>query len=480
MDEKEKELLTEEVTDENNASAEEAPEAGETAAQTQDELYEELEEIKDMFQKELDEATEKAEQGELIQELDNIAEETDEDEEKPDLCECCTEKPKATQYGENYAYCEDCRSFMKRYPLRKSGIFMFVIMIVVFVATAFTSITAVDSNMYLLEGYANHSENRRMSAIQNYYYYLSSIEGDNVSMKAVNSLIEDYVATGYMSDAVKLIEQYYSETDLKMPWNRKYKKIVEETALNTDTYYAVSEIVSPAFSGADFDYTEVMGALDALREEKDEKGNRKYADLFIDYFSYEIMRLNGASLEERLAYLLEMDKKHRGGGEWVYLPTLCSVAAQSGDGELTEKCFNRLMKINKQDSNAYLAYASYFRYLETPEPERMLEIAKEAAANAYQNDVSYRQIYAVAYLLKGEGTLALEEMEAFMSAGSYNVAQCNLYALIGLYNGNKDIYKEMKTVLENNGYEISDLVEQYKAKKITIEEVLSDKGGDIA
>ena len=38
----------------------------------------------------------------------------------------------------------------------------------------------------------------------------------------------------------------------------------------------------------------------------------------------------------------------------------------------------------------------------------------------------------------------------------------------------------MKTLLENNGYEISDLVEQYKAKKITIEEVLSDKGGDIA
>ncbi len=474
MDEKEKELLTEEVTDENIASAEE-PEAD-----AEKELYEELEEIKDMFQKELDEATEKAEQGELIQELDNIAEETDEDEEKPDLCECCGEKPKATGYGEDYAYCEECRSFMKRYPLRKSGIFMFILMIVVFVATAVTSITAVDSNMYLLEGYANHSENRRMSAIQNYYYYLSSIEGNNVSMKAVNSLIEDYVATGYMSDAVKLIEQYYSETDLKMPWNYKYKKIVEETALNTDTYYAVSEIVSPAFSGADFDYTEVMGALDALREEKDEKGNRKYADLFIDYFSYEIMRLNGASLEERLAYLVEMDKNHSDGGEWVYLPTLCSVAAQSGDGELTEKCFDRLMEINKQDSNAYLAYASYFRYLETPEPDKMLEIAKEAAENAYQNDLSYRQIYAVAYLLKGEGALALEEMEAFMSAGSYNVAQCNLYAVIGLYNGKEDIYDEMKDILENNGYKLSDLVEQYKAKKITIEEVLSDKGGDIA
>lgn len=474
MDEKEKELLPEEVTDENIASAEEAAEA-----QAQQELYEELEELKDMFQKELDEATVKAEQGELIQELSDIEEYSDE-EEKPEMCECCGENPKATEYGEDYAYCESCRSFMKRYPIRKSGIFMLILMIAVFIATAFASITAVDSNMYLLEGYASHSEGKRMSAIQNYYYYLSSIEGDNVSMKAVRNLIDDYTATGYMSDAVKLIEQYYSETDLKMPWNYKYKKIVEETALNTATYYAVSEIVSPAFSGEDFDSVEVIAQLDALREETDEEGNRKYSDLFIDFFSYEIMRLKGNSLEERLNTLLEMDKKHSGSGEWVYLPTLCSVAAQSGDIALAEKCFNRLMKINKQDSNAYIAYASCFRYLETPEPEKMLEIAKEAAANAYQNDISYRQIYAVAYLLQGEGALALDEMKAFMSSGSYNVAQCNLYALIGLYNGNKDIYKEMKTLLENNGYEISDLVEQYKAKKITIEEVLSDKGGDIA
>ncbi len=483
MDEKEKELLPEEVTDENIASAETNAEetAEDTEAQAEKELYEELEELKDMFQKELNEATERAEQGELIQELSDIEEVLDEDEdEKPDMCECCGEKPKATEFGEGYAYCSDCRNFMKRYPVRKSGVFMFILMIAVFIATAFTSITAVDGNMYLLEGYANHNEGKRMSAIQNYYYYLSSLEGDNVSMKAVRNLIDDYTATGYMSDAVKLIEQYYSETDLKMPWNYKYKKIVEETELNTATYYAVSEIVSPAFSGEDFDYVEVTGKLDALREETDENGNRKYSDLFIDFFTYEIMRLKGVSLEERLSYLLEIDEKHKNGGEWVYLPTLCSVAAQSGDGELTEKCFNRLIKINKQDSNAYIAYASYFRYLETPEPERMLEIAKEAAANAYTNDVSYRQIYAVAYLLQGEGALALDEMKAFMTSGSYNVAQCNLYALIGLYNGNKDIYKEMKTVLQNNGYEISDLVEQYKAKKITIEEVLSDKGGDIA
>lgn len=489
MDEKEKELLTEEQTDENmtdavdnaNKAADGAAEtAEETAAESADGLYEELEELKDMFQKELDEATQKAEQGELIQELSEIEEESVENEEEAaEKCECCEENPKATEFGEDYPYCVSCREFMKHYPLRKTGVLMFIIMIVVFIGTVFTSFTAVDTNMYLMSGYANHVEGNRMSSIENYYYYLSAVDSGNVSMTAVKNLIDDYSKTGYMSDAVKLIEQYYSETDLKMPWNAKYRKIIEETELNTATYYAVTEIVSAPFAGEKFDYDEVMSQLNALRDETDENGERKYADLFIDYFSYEIMRLNGESLEDRLAFLKEMDKNHK-GSEWVYLPTLCSVAAMAGDGELAEDCYNRLIKTNKQDSNAYIAYASYFRYLETPDPDKMIEVANEAAANAYSSDVSYKQVLAAAYLLKGEGSMALEAMEEFMNSGSYNVAQCNLYALIGLYNGNTDVYDSMKTVLENNGYEISELVEKYKNDEMTIEEVLADKGGDIA
>ncbi len=478
MDEKEKDLVPEEITDEIEAE-DTAAEPEEKEEAVTDELHEELEEIRTMFQNELDKASEEAEQGELIQELSDIEEGAEQEDEEEEKCDCCGENPRAKQYGEDYPYCESCRSFMKRYPVRKTGILMFVLMFVVFVATAVTSISAVDANMYLIDGYANHSEGKLMSAIQNYYYYLSSLEGENVSMTAVNNLIEDYAKTGYMSDAVKIINQYYSETDLKMPWNSKYRKIVEETELSTTTYYAVSEIVSPAFAGKDADYDEILKKLDALREEADEEGNRKYTDLFIDYFVYEVKRLRGDSVEDRLAALVEMDKKHK-GDEWVYLPTLCSVAAMAGDGELAEDSYNRLLRINKQDSNAYIAYASYFRYLDTPDADKMLEVGKKAAENAYTGDMSYKQILAVAYLLKGEGSVALQEMQDFMNSGSYNVAQCNLYALIGLYNGDTDIYDSMKTVLETNGYKMSELVEKYKAKKITIEEVLKDKGGDIA
>ena len=37
----------------------------------------------------------------------------------------------------------------------------------------------------------------------------------------------------------------------------------------------------------------------------------------------------------------------------------------------------------------------------------------------------------------------------------------------------------MKSVLETSGYEISEAVKQYKKDKITIQEILTDKEGDI-
>jgi hypothetical protein len=86
---------------------------------------------------------------------------------------------------------------------------------------------------------------------------------------------------------------------------------------------------------------------------------------------------------------------------------------------------------------------------------------------------------AIAYLLKGEGAIALEKMDEYMAQSAYTVQTCNLYALCAAYNGNEDIYNEMKSLLENSGYELSDLVEKYKKDKLTIEEVLADKGGNI-
>ena len=105
----------------------------EEQADENEELMEELESIRDMFQQELDRASaEDSEYDEdemLIQELENPDEyiEYEEEADPEELCQCCEEKLRFKELGEDYPYCEDCRNAMKKYPLRKSGILTFLL-----------------------------------------------------------------------------------------------------------------------------------------------------------------------------------------------------------------------------------------------------------------------------------------------------------------------------------------------------------------
>ena len=110
------------------------------------ELEKELEEIRDMFQQELDNAS----QQEIIQELDDIGTEeeddTAEEEAEVRLCECCGENPCSEDFGEDYPYCNECRELMKKYPMRASGIIMTIVMIAVFLASAFACTDYAERN----------------------------------------------------------------------------------------------------------------------------------------------------------------------------------------------------------------------------------------------------------------------------------------------------------------------------------------------
>lgn len=460
--------------------------ANEEPAADKDELAQELEELRDMFQQELDKATEEAEnQTEaLIQELDEI-EETQEEEAEEEftgrLCEICGENPCAEEFGEDYPYCEECRNIMKKYPMRASGILMTVLMIAVFVASAVVGSGYINAFMSVSEYAAYYDTGRLMTALNGYYAYNSSAEVDKISMKAVRDSIEGFVKTGYITDATSLIEKVYSEDELKLPWNKKYAKIIEESKKLTEDYYTISEIITPVLNRENDDYEKIMADLDALYEATDEEGNSEEINaVFVEYYRYVVMSVLGKEPEDLLAQLEKTAVADKDGSlQWVYLANYATVAAKCGDLELTELLYNKMIGTNREDTAAYIALASYYRYTETPDADKILEICEEAKENAYQNDITYMPYMAIAYLLKGEGALALETMEEYMSMSGYSVQTCNLFALCAAYNGNDEIYNEMKNVLETSGYELSVLVEKYKNDKITIEEALQDKGGDI-
>ena len=470
----------EEITATETVAEENAP------AQTDaNELKQELEELRDMFQQELDKATEEAENPqELIQELEEITAENDADEidaEPARLCECCGENPCTTEYGEDYPYCEECRNAMKKYPLRWSGIVTAIIMAIVFVATAYVGTGYAEDFMSVADAAAYYDTGKLMTALNSYYGYLSSANTEKISMKAVKDAIEGFVKTGYIADAVDLVNRVYSENQLKLPWNKKYAALAEKSESLTESYRMITDIITPVLNKKDYDYDKVMADLDALYEKTDEEGNPVNVNaVFVEYYRYVVMSVSEKSTDELLAQLKKTAEKDTDGSlEWSYLANYCALAAKSGDLELTEKLFNQMIDTSSEDTNAYVAMASYYRYTETPDPDKMLEICEEAKKYAATGDLSYMPTMAVAYLLKGEGAVALETMTECLSNGGYTVQTCNLYALCALYNGDKEIYKDMKDMLEKSGYSISDSVEQYKKGKLEIKDILTDKEGDI-
>lgn len=474
--------ICEAVADEETAEAEEMAEEIEEASE-KDDLAQELEELRDMFQQELNKATEEAEnpQDTLIQELDEIEETQEEEEFTGRLCEICEANPCATEYGEDYPYCEECRNVMKKYPMRASGILMAILMIGVFVASAAAGSGYLDSVMKVSEYAAYYDAGKLMTALNGYYAYNSSASADKISMKAVKDSIDGFAKTGYVSDATALIQQVFSEDELKLPWNKKYAKIIESAESLTESYYAITEIITPVLNKERDDYGKIMEELDALYEATDEEGNPRNIDpVFLEYYRFVVMSVLGAESEDLLAQLGKAAANDKDGSlQWVYLANYAATAAKCGELELTETLYNKMISTNREDTAAYNALASYYRYCEAPDADKILEICEEAKANAYTGDISYMPNMAIAYLFKGEGAMALETMDEYMAMSGYTVQTCNLYALCAAYNGNDEIYNEMKTVLETSDYELSAVVEKYKNGKISIEEALQDKGGDI-
>lgn len=479
-------LPEEDLSSDDLPIAEEAAEESAEADRTGNELIEELEGIRDMFQQELDKASQGGEDELVIQELEDITFEEDAEEEIPEeeLCECCGEKRRSEEYGEGYPYCEDCRNLMKKYPLRSGSIVTVLIMIAVFAASIYLcypymndALTVADASSYYQSGYT-------MSALQGYYSYFNGGKtGEAISKRAFNEILDGYVKTGYQTDAASLISAYYDEDALSRPWNKKYADIVNDATVLSETYNAVSDITYDVLYGEEFDYEVIMAELDALKEvnpmeEGTSQVTAKYNEVFIEYYKYIVMSVHEESLEAQLEQLKNIDTIGE-GYEWVYLSNYCGVAAKCGDEETVNSTFDRLIELNVQDTTAYIAKANYYRYLDTADAEKMLEICSEAEKVAASSDYSYKQSLAIAYILKGEGALAVEEMKALFNSGAYTVQNCNLYALCALYTGDEDTYNDMVSLLAGYGYEISDLVTQYKEGKMTIEEVLKDKGGDI-
>ena len=453
----------------------------------EDGLVQELEGIRDMLQKELDNAGDEP----PIQELDEINDVQEQEAEKEipedELCECCGERRKDDSFGEDYPYCSECRELMKAFPVKATAIIAAVVMVIVAAVSLYFCAVSIDDYTSLLDAEAYYSQRKYNDAAMLYNSYLSQKKyGENVSLSAVKNLAGIFAELGYLGDAKDTVENHFPEAMLKLPWNRKYSRMSEDYDEMYKTSNAVSEILQEVmYSSEKINFEEKDAQILALLE-PDENGEVQHSEVFVEYYRFVLMNITDQKLEKQLEQLNRIEELDKGEHPWLYLPNIIQTAARLGDTETAEKYFERCTEINVQESIAYSALANAYRFAEKTDAERILEVAKLAEENAAASDApTFYQIYAIGYLFQGKNEEAMKAMESYMNSGTmtgqspYTVQSCNLYALCCVLADDEDGYKEMQNVFAASGMDIAKSVQKLKDGKLTVEEVLKDNGGEI-
>ena len=455
-------------------------------------LEEELESIKDMFQTELDNAMygeaddSEADIAEYYNDSDEADGENEPEEEaaipEEDLCECCGEKERDKSLGEDYPYCNDCRELMKKYPLGFKGIATLIavlVLIVVSVLYVFPQNLTVLSTSLTADEYV--SQGKLYSGLYTYYSALSSIDKENPPKKFVARCAKAFAGLNDYIDASYLAETYLTEADLRLP---AYKEL-NNYKFKSESLQAVENAIYEPLSKTDRseeDIDDIIAILDSLAEQED----AEYDPFYIDYYKYVVMHTLGADLTEQFDKLAEIDEKY-GDTEWIHYYDLCNAAALLGHIDTAEIYFNKIIKINAEDGSAYAYYANAYRYSETPDADKMLEIVNkglEAQGNySYATSDLYRT-QALAYLLKGDTDKALESagtMYSAISASNYSVSNLfeslYTYALCALAADDTEAYKNVTELLKYNKYEVPDEVIKAAKSETGIVNLITDPEG---
>lgn len=450
-------------------------------------LKEELEDLRDMFQSELDKAMNEEEdetdsEQMLIQELDEIEEitqEENEEEKEIKYCEYCGENPTDTSFGEDYPYCSECRKKMKANPLNAVGAFMLLFILLLAGYSFGNMISSVDTYITLLNADSAYTSRKLTDAATYYQTYISSLSSDDaVSMRAVKNAALTMADLGYYSDANTIVETYFSESSLSRKSNEKYANIKTEYTVLMNTSNLINDNFGETLNGEDFDYDEEIKKADSLIEEY--KDNPEYNYTFLEYAKYLIMLIDGKSDEVLIKQLQKIEEVDGGKHPWIYLTYLLNTYGNLGETEKADEVFKKCLEINIQETSLYNYYANAYRFCETPDADKIIEIAQQAQQNGSSSayPVYYRS-YAIGYLFEGEYDKAMQSMESYLSSCSPTVADYNLYALCAVATEDTESYDEAESTLSYYGYEFSNTVKKYKKGKITLVEALTDREGQI-
>lgn len=305
------------------------------------------------------------------------------------------------------------------------------------------------------------------------YYDASQNTAAAAAKRTVKGQAQLYLNLGYVENAQSLIKKYYTTAELDRFWNRGLNELYQNLNAITDTISAVEELFS-GYTDIENDqlpYEELIEKIDGLKDSKD----KSYDKAILEYYKYMLAAMTEQESSVRIQFLEGVQKENESYG-WIYLPAMATEYLEAKDHDKVIELCNQMRERNAEDAGSYATEASVYRLQK--QYDKALSTAEKGIALDDTSSEPYRQ-KAIVYLLQGDKKGAVENARSAFDL-SLNYATSYTLAVCYLVNGDQDGYDEVASTLESYGVEMGQKVLDYKAGKLTIEDIFLNGEGDVA
>lgn len=303
------------------------------------------------------------------------------------------------------------------------------------------------------------------------YYDASQNTAAAAAKRMVKGQAQLYLNLGYVENAQSLIKQYYTTAQLERVWNRDLNGLYQNLNAVTDTISAVEEL----FSG----YGEVEDnklPYDELIEKiEDLKKNDNYDKAILEYYKYMLAAMTEQESSVRIQFLEAVQKENE-SYSWIYLPAMATEYLEAKNYDKVVELCNQMRAQNAEDAGSYATEASVYRLQK--DYDKALSTAEKGIKLDDTSSEPYRQ-KAIVELLQGDKKAALENAKTAFDL-SLNYATSYTLAVCYLANGDQDGYDEVLSTLEYYSVKMGQKVLDYKAGKLTVEDIFLNGEGDVA
>lgn len=491
-----------------------------SADESQEGLNQELEQLRDLFQQELDQQTQAAQEADQAKATDDTedsgggsgisdwdqlvtvgdtpviiekesldetgtAEESDGEEEEPfdkSLCYSCQKNPRSLERGEDYLYCEECREKMKHRPIRW---YMIPVILLVIAAVAVSGYTMRG----VVSDYTNQAAAHKLilqhHPVKGLNQYFELYNAGVTSKPMVKQMIRTLWKFGYMQNVQSLLSSFSQE---EIESDRTLSRINEKlTAFNAtaDAAYAIiaDYETKPA---AEIPYDDLMAQFEALlsgqaaSDTTDTTGEAAspddYDPMIVYYYEFYLAKICGKDAQTQLEYLNKMKGTGSTDYQWLYYPEMARCLGEAGDYDQAFALCDEMLKDNRDDANAYASRAALYRRQQNYDAA-LTEIGTGLEASA-DNPELLRQ-RAIVYLLQGNTANAKTDAEAAFNT-SATVNTSNVLAAVCHAIGDTSGLEEVVSFLKSYGTQLSDRTQSYVDGAITLEQLFLEGSADVA